>query len=63
MPAKSNKYDDEEEKFNCTPGTPYEAFKVKLMNRAAGDTDDRGYSLADHFLDMDEGGSRTPTRC
>ena len=35
--------EDDEEKYDCTPGAPYEAFNAKLMNKAAAETDDRGW--------------------
>ena len=38
-----------------TPGQPWEDFKRRLRNVATR-SDDRGYSLADHFDDIDEGG-------
>ena len=39
-----------------TPGQPWEDFKRRLRNVATG-SDDRGFSLADHFDDIDEGGA------
>ena len=38
-----------------TPGQPWEDFKRRLRNVATR-SDERGYSLADHFDDLDEGG-------
>ena len=38
-----------------TPGQPWEDFKRRLRNVATR-SDERGYSLADHFDDVDEGG-------
>ena len=38
-----------------TPGQPWEDFKRRLRNVATR-SDDRGFSLADHFDDIDEGG-------
>ena len=38
-----------------TPGQPWEDFKRRLRNVATR-SDDRGFSLADHFDDTDEGG-------
>ena len=38
-----------------TPGQPWEDFKRRLRNVATR-SDDRGFSLADHFDDVDEGG-------
>lgn len=59
MPKNTNK-EDEDDKYDCTPGTAYETFHAKLMNKAASETDDRGWSLADHFMDVDEGGAGGP---
>ena len=38
-----------------TPGQPWEDFKRRLRNVATR-SDDRGFSLADHYDDVDEGG-------
>ena len=37
-----------------TPGRPWEDFKQRLRNIATR-TDERGFSLVDHFDGMDEG--------
>ena len=37
-----------------TPGQPWEDFKRRLRNVATR-SDDRGFSLADHYDDVDEG--------
>ena len=42
------------------PGEEYEKFEERLMNAAAAKSDDRGWSLADHFLGLDEGGPGGP---
>ena len=39
-----------------TPGPPFDAFEVDAMN-AASKGDKRGYSVADCWLGIDEGGS------
>ena len=54
-----------EVKYLCTPhdGTPGLAwidFEKALLNVASGRTDDRGYSLADTFMGVDEGGLLGP---
>ena len=38
-----------------SPGEDYDKFEERLLNAGAAQTDDRGYSLADHFLGIDEG--------
>ena len=43
-----------------TPGLAYDDFEKRLINCAAGETDDRGYSLADTFLLVDEGSAGGP---
>ena len=48
--------DPEYTPYDCTPGTAYDKFQEDLLNVAAGKTDDRGWSLADHLLGTDEGG-------
>ena len=47
------KYDFEP--YDCTPGDAFDAFEERYLNNATA-TDDRGYSLADHVLGIDEGG-------
>jgi hypothetical protein len=46
--------------YNGTPGEEWEKFEERLLNAAADRTDDKGWSLADHFLGIDEGGPRGP---
>ena len=43
-----------------TPGKPFDDFEDRLMNFAAGEVDDRGWSLADHLMTLDEGGALGP---
>ena len=43
-----------------TPGTDYDKFEERLLNAASGQSDDRGYSLADHMLGLDEGSPGGP---
>ena len=45
--------------YDCTPGEPWELFSADLL-RNATKTDDRGWSLADHLLGVDEGGPTGP---
>ena len=52
-------------KFDCephdgTPGLIWEQFEDRLLDVAAGKTDDRGYSLADCFNNTDEGSPGGP---
>ena len=51
------KYDFEP--YDCTPGDAYDAFEERYLNHATA-TDDRGYSLADHVLGIDEGSPGGP---
>ena len=44
-----------------TPGQPLEDFKRRLRNVATR-SDDHGFSLADHFDDVDEGGGAIADR-
>ena len=46
--------------YDDTPGKPWDDFKGRLMNYAAGRTDDRGWSLADHLMQVDEGSPGVP---
>ena len=46
--------------YDGTPGEPYEIFEADLL-RSATKCDDRGWSLADHFLGVDEGGPTGPS--
>ena len=43
-----------------TPGKPWEDFEERLLDVAAGVSDDRGWSLADCFNRVDEGGAAGP---
>ena len=48
--------------YDITPhdgqsGKSFVEFEERLMNFASGKVDDRGWSLADHLLDQDEGGA------
>ena len=46
--------------FNGTPGKEWDDYASRLRNAAAGEVDERGYSLADEFDGVDgvaEGGS------
>ena len=47
------KYDFEP--YDGKPGESYDKFERRLMN-AGSKTDDRGYSYADHYRGVDEGG-------
>ena len=42
--------------YDGTPGVLFEKFEQNLFN-SASEGDKRGYSLADHLLDVDEGGA------
>ena len=43
-----------------TPGRPFEDFEERLMDVAAGKSDERGYSLADCLNQTDEGSPGGP---
>ena len=43
--------------FDGTPGKSWDDYAARLKNLAAGEVDDRGFSLADHYLGTDEGGT------
>ena len=45
------------EGFCGTPGKKWEDYDKRLKDYASGKTDDRGYSLADMFMGLDEGGA------
>ena len=47
--------DHDFEPYDGTPGKKWDDFKQRLMDYAAGKTDDRGESLADFYLDQSEG--------
>ena len=46
-----------------TPGKPWEDFEQRLMDVAAGKTDDRGWSLADCLNAIDEKVLRAGLQC
>ena len=48
--STSIKYDFEP--AQPTPGEDYEKFEERLLNAAAAESDDRGWSLADPFLGL-----------
>ena len=41
--------------FDGTPGIEYDNFERRLLDISSGRGDDRGYSLADNLLGVDEG--------
>ena len=43
-----------------SPGEDYDKFEERLLNAGSAQTDDRGYSLADHFIGIDEGSAGGP---
>ena len=43
-----------------TPGKPYDDFEDRLLNYSASEVDDRGWSHADHYQGVDEGGALGP---
>ena len=54
MPVK-----DEREtvaKFDGRPGPTFDVYEEAILNAASGKTDERGWSLADHLLSVDENG-------
>ena len=58
MPTK-----DEREtvaKFDGRPGPTFDVYEEAILNAASGKTDDRGWSLADHLLGVDENGPSGP---
>ena len=46
--------------FNGTPGKEWDDYAARLKNAAAGEVDDRGYSLADEYDGVAEGGPAGP---
>ena len=46
--------------FDGTPGKNWDEYAARLKNVAAGEVDDRGFSLADHILGTDENGPNGP---
>ena len=57
MPTAEVKLDFEP--YDCTPGDAFDAFEERLFNNLTS-SDDRGFSLADHVLGLDEGGPAGP---
>ena len=55
--SSREKQDYEFTPYDGTPGKAWDDFLVRLRNHAAGDVDDRGWSVADHLADVDEGGA------
>ena len=51
--------------FDGTPGKSWDDYASRLKNAAAGEVDDRGYSLADEFDGVAEAGraSRAALQC
>ena len=43
-----------------SPGEDYDKFEERLLNAGSAQTDDRGYSLADHFLGINKGSAGGP---
>ena len=54
--STSSKPDYDFTPYDGTPGKAWDDFIQRLRNCAAGDVDDRGWSVADHLADTDEGG-------
>ena len=46
--------------YSGTPGEEWTVFEEQLLNAGAAKSDDRGWSLADHFLGTDELGPTGP---
>ena len=46
--------------FDGTPGKSWDDYAARLKNAAAGEVDDRGYSLADEYDGTAEGGPLGP---
>ena len=46
--------------FDGTPGKSWDDYAARLRNAAAGEVDDRGYSLADEYDGVAEGGPMGP---
>ena len=55
MSSRDKDHDHDFEPYDGTPGKKWDDFKQRLMDYAAGKTDDRGESLADFYLDQSEG--------
>ena len=58
MPQHEDRFDFDD--YDGTPGKSWDDFDERLKNYAAGKTDDRGYSVADHLLKIDEGSINGP---
>ena len=58
MPQHEDRFDFDD--YDGTPGKSWDDFDARLKNYAAGKTDDRGYSVADHLLKTDEGSVNGP---
>jgi hypothetical protein len=58
MPSREDRLDFDD--YDGTPGKQWDDFDARLKNYAAGRTDDRGYSVADHLLKVDEGSPGVP---
>ena len=52
MPIKDER--DSVVKFDGRPGATFDVYEETILNVAAGKTDERGWSLADHLLEVDE---------
>ena len=46
--------------FDGTPGKSWDDYAARLRNAAAGEVDERGYSLADEYDGVAEGGPMGP---
>ena len=58
--AQSNNVRYDFEPYSGTPGEEWTVFEEQLLNAGAAISDDRGWSLADHFLGTDELGPAGP---
>ena len=58
MPIKDER--DSVVKFDGRPGATFDVYEETILNVAAGKTDERGWSLADHLLQIDENGPLGP---
>ena len=58
-PAAAREFFDFEA-YDGTPGEQWEQFDERVMNYGTSQTDDRGWSLADCFQGVDEGGPLGP---
>ena len=46
--------------YDCTPGRQWEDFVERLHNLGSGEVNDRGWSVSDHLLTIDELGATGP---